>query len=147
MILTCPNCATAFFVDDHLIGVDGREVKCDECGEVWTANGHAPFPVPETIHSDPVEVTHDPADPTATTVVPEPAADTSMFAPQRAAQPPQRAPSSWRRLMIALLVPAVLIVGLIAFQGMIVKAWPAADGVYQALGLGAMATPQPPAHG
>src|SRR3569623_3115804 len=37
MILTCPECATSYFVDDSRISPAGRPVKCSNCGARWTA--------------------------------------------------------------------------------------------------------------
>lgn len=37
MILTCPECATSYFVDDSKISADGRTVKCAACKARWTA--------------------------------------------------------------------------------------------------------------
>ncbi len=37
MILTCPECATSYFVDDSKIPPGGRAVKCASCGARWTA--------------------------------------------------------------------------------------------------------------
>src|SRR3569623_481467 len=37
MILTCPECATSYFVDDSRISRAGRVVKCSSCGARWTA--------------------------------------------------------------------------------------------------------------
>jgi predicted Zn finger-like uncharacterized protein len=41
MILTCPECATAYFVDETKIPPEGRTVKCASCAHRWTA-----FPEP-----------------------------------------------------------------------------------------------------
>ena len=42
MILTCPDCATSYFVDDSKIPADGRLVKCASCGARWTATPASP---------------------------------------------------------------------------------------------------------
>ena len=41
MILTCPECATSYFVDDRKIAPEGRAVKCASCGHRWTAHPEA----------------------------------------------------------------------------------------------------------
>jgi predicted Zn finger-like uncharacterized protein len=35
MILTCPQCATRYFLPDVQIGRGGRKVKCAQCGTTW----------------------------------------------------------------------------------------------------------------
>jgi predicted Zn finger-like uncharacterized protein len=37
MILTCPECASRYFVDDSKVGAAGRVVRCAACGNRWTA--------------------------------------------------------------------------------------------------------------
>ena len=37
MILTCPECATGYFVDDGLVKASGRTVRCAGCAHRWTA--------------------------------------------------------------------------------------------------------------
>jgi len=55
MILTCPECATSYFVDDSKIPAAGREVRCASCGSRWHATRQSatakaePPPTPEPI--------------------------------------------------------------------------------------------------
>jgi len=47
MILTCPECATAYFVDEAKIPPEGRMVKCANCAHRWTAFATPAEPEPE----------------------------------------------------------------------------------------------------
>ena len=35
MIITCPNCSTKYSINKTILGVDGKKVKCFDCGHEW----------------------------------------------------------------------------------------------------------------
>lgn len=48
MILTCPECATRYFVEDERLGAIGRTVRCAACGSAWRAHADEPLELVNT---------------------------------------------------------------------------------------------------
>jgi predicted Zn finger-like uncharacterized protein len=45
MLLVCPSCATSYDVNPTVLGVTGRNVRCNRCANVWFATQPKPEPV------------------------------------------------------------------------------------------------------
>ncbi|THD82646.1 MAG: DUF3426 domain-containing protein [Phenylobacterium sp.] len=144
MILTCPECATSYFVDDSRIPEAGRTVKCASCGARWTAKRE----MGEFTSADEAEAA--PA--------PEPAAaphpgdatpddDLDIIAVEREPEPePRRRPpasakdESKGKVLVwasAAAVVVALVAGAIMFRGDVVRMWPRSQAAYASLGLSA----------
>jgi len=161
MILTCPECATSYFVDDSRIPEAGRTVKCTSCSHRWFAKKETgeftsadPDP-PEGFEPQPNYAAH-PSDAPPPEDDLEIVAPDSELGPERAPEPEFRS-SAARRAAAAARAPArsakgeaqskvvvwaaaaVLVVALvgsaIAFRGQIVTLLPASQAAYAGLGL------------
>lgn len=137
MILTCPECATAYFVDETKIPAEGRMVKCAACKHRWTA------------YAEPAELELEPenlAAPVEAEVEPEPeveaeeplaAADLPKVyrarkADERKVKEAATAGVVWAGMAAAL----VLLVALAAvFRMSVVNLWPKTAAAYAWVGL------------
>ena len=137
MILTCPACATSYFVPDEAIGPNGRRVRCKTCGHDWRASlEDAPLELePATEGLNP---TADPASETlpeslAETPAPElPRAFRARAERKRRTRQAAAAGAAWAA---AAAVVLGLITGGVLFREEIVRKFPATAGAYGALGL------------
>lgn len=149
MILTCPECASRYFVDDSKVGATGRVVRCASCGHRWTAranDGDDLFDEPEAPNlasqTPDMEVTSE------TTV----AASAEVEEPPVSALPGEELPKVFRaradaerRLREATTTGviwagmaaamAVVVVAALIFRIDVVKILPGSAGAYAAVGL------------
>lgn len=130
MILTCPDCATSYFVDDDRIPPGGRTVKCSSCGVRWRAT-----PAQSDVDTSEPEVsaTIEP-DPAPTTDLP--AAVIEVAGPATKAKRPRK-PVPWKLLagLGAGIVLILTLAGLVIFRQPLVNAMPAVAPAYGAVGL------------
>ncbi len=137
MILTCPECATSYFVDDDRIPAAGRTVKCSSCGNRWKA-------LPEgepAAEFEPVA----PADPTPVVETDDVALDTgaddlefvpSPARPQRKGKAKTKGGS--RGLVIGVVALGLLAAGagaLAAFREQVAGMVPGTAPLFAAVGL------------
>lgn len=138
MILTCPACATSYFVADEAIGPNGRRVRCKTCGHDWRASlEDAPLELePAT------EGSLSPAEDASSESLPESLAE--MPAPElprafRARAERRRRTRQAAAAGAAWAAAAAVVLGLITsgalFREEIVRKFPATAGAYGALGL------------
>jgi predicted Zn finger-like uncharacterized protein len=136
MILTCPECATSYFVEDSKIPAEGRAVKCASCGARWTASPdsapevEAELVVEESAAADP--------DPTAGTPISElpgealPKAFRAKADTERRVREAAATGVIWAGMAAALVL---LIALAIIFRGDVVRMWPRTASAYAGVGL------------
>jgi len=137
MILTCPECATRYFVDDARIGAKGREVRCASCGHRWTAaredeplvlaeppEAHAEAEIPQPT-PEPVVMEDRPAD------------ELPKAFRQRAQTKAQEREAATTGVVWAALAGGVvvLIAAVLLLRQDIAQIWPRTAGAYAMVGL------------
>ena len=142
MILTCPSCATGYFVPDEAIGADGRKVRCKSCGNVWKAERQ----------EEPLELTVAPEDVPTPNIEASDAHHLAGLPPEALAEAPaEELPKAFRaraeqnrRLRRAAVhgavwaglasVFAAILAGAWLFRVEVVEVWPRAATAYAAVG-------------
>ena len=135
MILTCPECATSYFVDDSRIAASGRTVKCSNCGARWMA-------LPDGVAESPPPPKAKPAPPPPAPVI-TPVDEVVFEAPAPISAPVTRKPATAGReangkvtiLVGSAVVIAALIAAAIVFRAQVVQMLPASQAAYAGLGL------------
>jgi predicted Zn finger-like uncharacterized protein len=134
MILTCPECATAYFVDETKIPPEGRTVKCASCAHRWTA---FPEPAEPEVEAEPEpEVTAEEIEPEVMDVAADAADLPKVFrakaADSRKVREAATAGVVWAG-MAAVLV--VLVAVAAVFRLNVVTLWPKTAAAYAWVGL------------
>jgi predicted Zn finger-like uncharacterized protein len=139
MILTCPECATSYFVDDSRIAAAGRTVKCSNCGARWTAlpGGEAETPAgaPAAKRAPAPAPVAAPVAAVDELVVEGPLTTASPAIPRKAPAAKREANAKVLVWAASAVVAALLIAGAIAFRAQIVQLAPATQGAYAGLGM------------
>lgn len=140
MILTCPECATGYFVDDGQMRPGGRTVRCAACGHRWTAYPPDSKPL-ELVTTEEGAIGREPAPEPA-----EPAPLTGDDLPRvfrgRAEEERKNRRAALNGVIWAAAVLVVLaVLGLgVVFREAVVKAWPQTASLYAGIGLPVNAT-------
>jgi len=131
MILTCPDCATRYFVPDDKVGPAGRTVKCSSCGNRWTA-----YAEPD------LELFADPNAPAEARTTASNAEDVPVSAlpgeelpkvfrqkatTERRVREAATAGVVWAGMAVALMA---LVTAGVVFRGKVVDIWPSAAGAF-----------------
>jgi len=133
MILTCPDCATRYFVTDDKLGTSGRSVRCSACGNRWTAYSDYAL----ELFDDPEEgaLAREPAEPE----LPEPPPISELPGEELPRVFRQRADNDRRAreaatagvVWAAMSVALVAVVGAaVMFRVDVVRLWPASASAY-----------------
>ncbi|WP_419317393.1 DUF3426 domain-containing protein [Caulobacter sp. ErkDOM-E] len=149
MILTCPECASRYFVDDSKVGAAGRVVRCASCGHRWTARNEESTdlfdePSDATLASDAAMASLEAAEASAT-VEPEPEPPVSALPGEELPKVFRARADAERRLREATTTGVVwagmaaamasMVVGALIFRIDMVRLWPATAGAYASVGL------------
>lgn len=141
MILTCPNCATRYFVDDDRVGPAGRVVRCAGCGERWTAQAETPLELEAS--PDEGAVAHDPIQrASAEPLAPTPPRDLpaeelpKVFRERAVVRRKMREAATAGVVWAALAGGFVVIAGVMLLMRQdVARIWPRTAGAYAMIGL------------
>jgi len=133
MILTCPECATGYFVDDSQMRPGGRKVRCANCGARWTAHAEGAL---ELVTSEEGafarELAIEATEPAPITAEELPRVFRDRAQEERRMRQAAVAGVAWAAAAVVVLA---LIAIVVVFRDGVVRAWPPTASFYAAIGL------------
>jgi predicted Zn finger-like uncharacterized protein len=150
MILTCPNCSARFMIDGGALGPTGRTVRCGACGHSWLQlpEQGGPETEPEQAAAPEAALAMAQAGAAAAAAAAEAAAkeeDRGKRRSRRRVMEPEAEPEDgarrkrgFARVLVwfaFVFVLTAIVLGGIQYRQEIVRIWPPAFRLYQALGL------------
>jgi len=133
MILTCPECATGYFVEDGQIRPGGRTVRCAACGARWKALPEGPLDLVSSDEEGAVAKESAPgAEEVALSGEDLPRAFRDRAEDERRMRRAAVIGAAWAAG--AVVVVLVVILGIV-FRQQVVGGWPQTASLYAAIGL------------
>lgn len=136
MRIVCPSCAAVYEVPDDRLA-PGQTVRCARCGVDWAPVSEPLPPAPETpvVEPAPVDAPQNVMPPPSAEDRPEPKPAAPAPAPSRLAVnlPPGSAVLAGWAASVAIL--ALLTWAAVTWRDDIMRAWPASERAYAAIGL------------
>lgn len=130
MILTCPECATRYFVEDSRLGADGRTVRCASCKNSWRAQAEEPLELTSSVEEGAVarEALSFKADETVGVAAPDvPKVFRARIEARRKVKEAATAGVVWAGMVSTF---AAVLVAAYVFRVDVVKLYPRAAGAY-----------------
>jgi predicted Zn finger-like uncharacterized protein len=128
MILTCPNCATRYFIPEDSLGPNGRTVRCTTCGTSWRETGEPPLDL--TVADTPAPGDLPPAE--RPSAPPVHKSFRAKVEEQKRVREAARSGAVWAAIAGAFVL---VIVAALVFRLDVVRAWPKSASAYAAIGM------------
>lgn len=135
MILTCPECATRYFVPDDKVGASGRTVRCSACGNRWTAEGQADLELFVDPEAGALAKDADKSEETPVSDLPGeelPKVFRQKATNERRVREAATVGVVWAGMAVAVMALAL---GGVVFRGSVVEMWPRTASAFAAVGL------------
>src|ERR1700760_1323093 len=121
MILTCPECATGYFVDDSQMRPGGRKVRCANCGARWTAHAEGALDLVTSEEGALAREAEPPPPPAPITADELPRVFRDRAQEERRMRQAAVAGVSWAAAAVVVIALMAIVV---VFRDAVVRAWP-----------------------